>query len=69
MISACETGIKVWNTLIIIYEGTSQVKESKKSIYVHQYDVFKMLVNERVTEMYIIVTDTINNLKSLKKLA
>jgi len=33
-ISTGETTIKVWNTLVTTYEGISEVKESKISIYI-----------------------------------
>jgi len=52
-----ETTIEQWNTLVTTYEATSQVRESKISIYIYQYEVFKMLLNGRVKGMYIRFTD------------
>ena len=62
-ISSYEIAKKVCDTVITIYELTSQGTESKISIYVHQYKFSKRLPSEGVMEMYIRFTDIINNLK------
>ncbi|MQL99192.1 hypothetical protein Taro_031913 [Colocasia esculenta] len=33
---------KMWDKLKLIYEGTSEVKETKANILVHEYEMFKM---------------------------
>ena len=34
-ISACDTTKQIWNKLIVTYEGTSQVRETKMNMYLH----------------------------------
>ena len=36
-ISVCDTAKQIWNKLIVTYEGTSQVRETKMNMYMHQY--------------------------------
>ena len=64
---ARDTAKEIWDTLETTYEGTSQVCESKISLYVHQYKLLKMLLGESIKDMYIQFTKIINNLKSLEK--
>ena len=45
-ISDCETAKKIWDKQKVTHEGTSQVKESKISILVHKYELFKMKINK-----------------------
>ena len=66
-ISACESGKEIWDKLVVTYEGTSQVRETKINILVHQYELFKMQPGETIKEMFIRFTDITNNLKSLGK--
>ena len=51
-ISGCETAKEIWNKLEVTHEGTSQVKESKINILVHKYELFKIKINEIITEMF-----------------
>ena len=39
-VSNCENAHEIWNKLEVVYEGTSQVKESKISRYTRQYELF-----------------------------
>jgi len=66
-ISACESAKEIWDKLVVTYEGTSQVRETKINILVHQYELFKMQPGETIKEMFIRFTDITNNLKSLGK--
>ena len=66
-ISACETAKQIWNKLIVTYEGTSQVRETKMNMCVHQYELFKMQPDESIKDMFTRFTDITNNLKSLGK--
>ena len=50
-----------------MYEGTSEVRETKINMFVHQYKRFKMQPNETIKEMFTCFTDITNNLKSLGK--
>ncbi len=53
--------------MIVTYEGTSQVRETKISIFVHQYELFKMQGNETIKEMFTRFTQIVNSLNSLGK--
>jgi hypothetical protein len=39
-ISACESAREMWDKLEVTYEGTIQVKESKISRLIHEYELF-----------------------------
>ena len=41
-ISACDTTKQIWNRLIVTYEGTSQVRQTKMNMFIHQYELFKI---------------------------
>ena len=41
-ISACDTVQHIWNKFIVTYEGTSQVRETKMNMFIHQYKLFIM---------------------------
>ena len=66
-ISTCNSVKEIWDRLEITHEGTNQVKESKISILVHKYELFKMEQNESISSMYTRFTDIMNNLKNLDK--
>ncbi|GAV58462.1 UBN2 domain-containing protein, partial [Cephalotus follicularis] len=51
----------------VTYEGTNQVKESKISMLVHEYELFMMHDNERISDMFTRFTTIINSLKNLGK--
>ncbi|GAV67890.1 UBN2 domain-containing protein, partial [Cephalotus follicularis] len=53
--------------LEITYEGTNQVKESKISMLVHEYELFVMHDNECISDMFSRFTTIINSLKNLGK--
>ena len=60
-IFTCTSIKKIWNRLEVTHEGTSQVKESKISILVHKYELFKIEQNETISSVYTRFTDIINN--------
>ena len=66
-IRACESVKDKWDKLVVTYEGTSQVRETKINMFVHQYKLFKMQQDETIKEMFTHLTDIANNLKSLGK--
>ena len=49
------------------YEGTSEVKETKINILMHQYEMFKIKKDENINEMFTCFTLITNNLNSLSK--
>ena len=47
-ISTCESTKKMWDRLEVTHEITSQVKESKINILVHNYKLFKIKMDESI---------------------
>ncbi|GAV84332.1 UBN2 domain-containing protein, partial [Cephalotus follicularis] len=66
-ISSCDSAKEMWDLLEITYEGTNQVKESKISMLVHEYELFVMHDNECISDMFSRFTIIINSLKNLGK--
>ena len=58
---------EMWGIFVTTYEGTSQVRETKMSIYVHQYELFKIPFSEFIIEMQTGCTRIVDNFKSLGK--
>ncbi|GAV58173.1 UBN2 domain-containing protein, partial [Cephalotus follicularis] len=64
----CAVGPNEFNRISsVIYEGTNQVKESKISMLVHEYELFVMHDNESISDMFTRFTTIINSLKNLGK--
>jgi hypothetical protein len=61
-IISCKNARDIWNVVEVTYERTNQVKESKIDILVHQYELFKMLPSESITNMFNRMTTTTNSL-------
>ncbi|GAV86041.1 DUF4219 domain-containing protein/UBN2 domain-containing protein, partial [Cephalotus follicularis] len=66
-ISSCDTTKEMWDLLEVTYEGTNQVKESKISMLVHEYELFLMHNNESISDMFTRYTTIVNSLKNLGK--
>ncbi|GAV63757.1 UBN2 domain-containing protein, partial [Cephalotus follicularis] len=66
-ISSCDSAKQMWDLLEVTYEGTNQVKESKMSVLVHEYELFIMHDNESISDMFTHFTTIINSLKNLGK--
>ncbi|GAV58799.1 UBN2 domain-containing protein [Cephalotus follicularis] len=66
-ISSCDSAKQMWDLLEVTYEGTNQVKESKISMLVHEYELFIMRDNESISDMFTRFTTIINSLKNLGK--
>ena len=58
---------QIWQILQVTHEGTNKVKESKISVLVHRFELFKMIENEIISEMITRFTDITNSLASLGK--
>ncbi|KAL5543486.1 hypothetical protein UlMin_007270 [Ulmus minor] len=50
-IRSCKTAKDIWNTLEVTHEGTNQFKESKISMLVHKYELFKMKHDESIKQI------------------
>ncbi|GAV81220.1 UBN2 domain-containing protein, partial [Cephalotus follicularis] len=66
-ISSCDSAKQMWDLLEVTHEGTNQVKESKISMVVHEYELFVMNDNECISDMFSRFTTIINSLKNLGK--
>ncbi|GAV79940.1 UBN2 domain-containing protein, partial [Cephalotus follicularis] len=66
-ISSCDSVKEMWDFLEVTYEGTNQVKESKISMLVHEYELFMMQNDECISDMFTRFTTITNSLKNLGK--
>ena len=66
-IISCDSAKEIWDRLQVLHKGTNQVKETKISMLVHQYEMFKMLDYENIDEMTTRFMHVINQLKALGK--
>ncbi|VFQ89750.1 unnamed protein product [Cuscuta campestris] len=66
-ISRCQTANQMRNKLMITYEGTPQVRESKIDLLTHEYELFAMKENELVEDMFGRFSNIINDLDMLGK--
>ncbi|XP_020249276.1 uncharacterized protein LOC109826667 [Asparagus officinalis] len=66
-VSTCATTHEIWEKLCITHEGTPQVKQSKISGLIHDYELFKMLPSDSIDFMFSRFTNIINELHGLDK--
>ncbi|GAV71732.1 zf-CCHC domain-containing protein/DUF4219 domain-containing protein/UBN2 domain-containing protein, partial [Cephalotus follicularis] len=66
-ISSCDSAKEMWDLLEVTYEGTNQVKESKISMLVHEYELFMIHDNECISDMFTRFTTIVNSIKNLGK--
>ncbi|MQL81988.1 hypothetical protein Taro_014454, partial [Colocasia esculenta] len=66
-VSTCNLAKEMWDKLELIYEGTSEVRETKASILVSEYEMHKMKIEETISDMFARFMLIINGLKGLKK--
>ncbi|GJX99439.1 hypothetical protein Tco_0356458, partial [Tanacetum coccineum] len=50
----CNTAKEIWKTLLITYQGISQVKDNKIDLLVQQYEQFIISEDESIDRLYII---------------
>ncbi|GAV75335.1 LOW QUALITY PROTEIN: zf-CCHC domain-containing protein/DUF4219 domain-containing protein/UBN2 domain-containing protein, partial [Cephalotus follicularis] len=65
-ISSCDSA-KQMDLLEVTYEGSNQVKESKISMLVHEYELFIMHNDECISDIFTRFTTITNSLKNLGK--
>ncbi|RDX64834.1 hypothetical protein CR513_56560, partial [Mucuna pruriens] len=63
----CKSSKEIWDTFALAYEGMSQVRNSKISMLVHKYELFKMEDNETINLVFGKFQIIISNLRSLGK--
>ena len=52
-VSSCAIAKEMWDKLKVIYEGTSEVRETKANMLVFEYEAFKMKSNETISEIFL----------------
>ena len=67
-ITSCDSVKEIWDRLQVFHEGTDLVKETKISMLVPQYEMFKMLEHENIDEIATRFMHIINQLKALGKI-
>lgn len=60
----CETK-EIWKVLEVAHKGTNQVKGSKTNPLTHQYELFKIVSDETMKDMFYRFTNFVNELTSL----
>ncbi|VFQ73955.1 unnamed protein product [Cuscuta campestris] len=66
-ISRCKSANEMWTKLEVTYEGTSQVKDAKVDILLHEYELFSMKENESIDSYFERFSTIINNLDTQGK--
>ncbi|GAV91970.1 UBN2 domain-containing protein, partial [Cephalotus follicularis] len=66
-VSSLDSAKEIWDRLMVTYEGTNQVKDTKINRLVHDYELFTMLENENISSMYARFNDIINALKAIEE--
>jgi len=61
----CKSIYEIWSHLVVIHEGTSQVKRAKIDLLRSQYENFAMHDNDSIDDMIIRFTKITNCLSSL----
>ena len=51
-VSSCTIAKKICDKLVVTYERTNKVKETKINILMHKYEMFKMKKDENINEMF-----------------
>ncbi|KAL6521579.1 hypothetical protein OROGR_018148 [Orobanche gracilis] len=51
-ITSCDSAKEIWKILEITHEGTTQVKETKINMLLHDYELFQMKDGESITNMF-----------------
>ena len=64
-VSMCSSAKEMWDKFKLIYEGTSQVKETKANMLAHVYELFKMKSKEIIFEIFVRLIEITNDLKDL----
>ncbi|MQL82715.1 hypothetical protein Taro_015199 [Colocasia esculenta] len=66
-ISMCKSAKEMWDKLELLYEGTSQVRETKANMLVSDYELFIMKSDETIFEMFARFMVIINGIRALGK--
>ena len=59
----CQTTKEIWDTLVMLFEGTTKVMKNKRSLLIQQYELFIAKSGESLIEIYERFNCLINDLK------
>ena len=62
-----DTAKEIWDSLVLSYEGSAQVRETKASMMVRQYELFKMEDGENIETMFGRFQTLVHGLQALGK--
>ena len=60
----CSNAKEMWDTLVILFEGTYEMKRNRRSLLVQQYEMFTSKADESLSEIYERFNYLINDLKT-----
>ena len=66
-VSSCKSAKEMWEKLQLIYEGTFKVRETKASMLILECEMFKMMSNKTISEMFAGFMLIVNGLKGFGK--
>ena len=67
-VSTCSTSKEIWDRLCLTYEGTNEVKETRINTLLSDYELFRMLPNESISDMFTRFTKITTALYGLGKM-
>ncbi|XP_074323993.1 uncharacterized protein LOC141660910 [Apium graveolens] len=67
-VNNCKYVQEMWNKLVITYEGTKDIKESRMDTLIQEYENFELLESETIIDMETRFTRIIDELSQLGKL-
>ena len=65
--SSCKSAKQMWERLEVTHEGTTQVKETKINMRLHDYELFSMKEGESITSRLDRFAEIINGLASFER--
>ncbi|KAL8099302.1 hypothetical protein AgCh_031826 [Apium graveolens] len=66
-VNNCKFAQEMWNKLVITYEGTMDIKDSRKDTLIQEYEKFKLLEDETIIDMKTRFTRIIDEHEQLRK--
>ncbi|KAL8120843.1 hypothetical protein AgCh_017861 [Apium graveolens] len=66
-VNNCKSAQEMWNKLVVTYEGTTDIKDSRMDILIQEYENFKLQEGENIIEMETRFTRIIDELSQLGK--
>lgn len=66
-VSNCKNAKEIWEKLILTYEGTSHIKETRKDSLIQEYENFKLEEGENIIDMETRFSRIIDELEHLGK--